>query len=425
MWSKYKERDYLNKCHNLLILGGTFDPIHMGHLAIAKAAYLQLKPQRVLFIPSGQSPHKRDKQITGASHRYNMTAFAVCEHPAFDISRIEINRQGPSYTIDTARNLRKICPAGAKIRFLIGDDALQKILSWKDAEELLKDFEFVTVPRPGYEKCDASDKSISDFVDYLGTTYNARIHRLSGPLLNISSTDIRKRLTAGQTVHGLIPKPVEVYAKQHGLYAAADVVAIDYTADSPASGKFCFEAAQEELRIRLSPERYAHSMGVISTAEKLAAHYGQDAEKTRIAALLHDCAKEYSADKKRALCQLWGIQLDEALESNIEVAHSLLGAESAKRDFHIYDTSIQQAIRYHTTGYIGMTILDKIIMLADYIEPNRSNWGPIKEMRRLALTDINQALIIRIEYNISKEKQAGRPIHPWSLDTLKELTYNS
>jgi len=415
MRHKHLERDYLDQCHSLIVLGGTFDPIHIGHLAIAEAANRQLKPQRVLFIPSGQSAHKRDRQITCPRHRYNMTALAVCEYPTFDISRLEINRPGPSYTIDTARALSVICPPGAKISFLIGYDALMDILSWKDAKELLQTCDFVVVPRIGYDK---------NVADHLAETYNAKIHLLDGPLMDISSTNIRERIKTGQAISGLIPSPVEDYIRKHELYASDEAMhaCFDTNISPPLdNGIFHFHATQEVLRIRLSPKRFAHTMGVVTTAEKLAAHYNQGIEKARTAALLHDVAKEYSADKERALCRLLGIQLDSVLDANIDLTHSLLGAQLAKRDFHVTDPEILQAIRYHTTGRCGMNMLDKIIMLADYIEPYRGNWGPIKEMRRLALTSINQALILGTEYTLKKDKQAGNPIHQWSYDMLKEL----
>jgi len=405
----------------MIVLGGTFDPIHMGHLAIAEAANRQLKPQRVLFIPGGQSPHKHDRQITCAEHRYKMTALAVCEHPSFDISRIEINRQGPSYTIDTARALYAVCPPNAKISFLIGDDALMKILSWKDANELLKLCEFVVVPRPEYEKDEVTEKSMAEFSEYLAANYSARIKRLNSPLHDISSTEIRKYFKTDQSVQGLIPRSVENYVRQHGFYNAKKMPEIGMCDITPTSGRFCFKTAEEELRIRLSPKRYAHTMGVVAEAEKLAIHYAEDINKARAAALLHDCAKEYSADKKRILCQQWGVQLDAVLEADIDLTHCLLSAESATRDFHIYDSETLQAIRYHTTGHKGMTMLDKIIMLADYIEPTRPDRPPANEMRQLALINIDKALILRINHIVKKETQAGRPIHPWSKDALKEL----
>ena len=411
MKHKRVERDYLDRCYSLAVLGGTFDPIHIGHLTIAEAVCQQLKPQRVLFMPCGQPAHKHDRQIIPPEHRYNMTVLATCDHPSFDVSRMELDRQGPSYTIDTAHALQAICPTGAEIYFIVGADALGEILSWKEAEDLLRLCNFVAVPRPGYDKVHGLTHT-----DYLTRRYNGRFCWLDSPMIDISSTAIRKRFTAGQPVRGLVPKIVEDYIWRHRLYRDDN----NFT-DRLTSGVSSFNDARDKLRVRLSPKRFTHTMGVVEEAERLATHYTVDIEKARWAALLHDCAKEYSADKKRALCKLWGIQLDEVLEANIDIAHSMLGAESARRDFYINDPAILQAIRYHTTGHKGMTMLDKIIMLADYIEPYREDWGPLKEMRSLAFVNINQALIIGTKYTIKEEEEAGNPIHPWSCEALKEL----
>ena len=401
---KRTERDYLDRCHSLAVLGGTFDPIHIGHLAIAEAVFEQLKPQRVLFMPCGQPPHKTDRQITHGDHRFQMTALATCDHPSFDISRLELDRPGPSYTIDTARVLQHICPAKAEIYFIIGADAMEEILSWRDSEELLRTCQFVVVPRPGYDKTQGLARTNS-----LTQTHGARLHWLEGPMLDISSTDIRKRLKSGQSVRGLVPRAAEDYAISHEIYT-------DTRCETTRFNQVC-----DMLRIRLSPKRFTHTMGVVEETERLAIHYNQNVEKARWAALLHDCTKEYSSDKKRALCKLWSVQLDEVFEANIDIAHSLLSAESARRDFYINDPEILQAIRYHTTGHKGMTMLDKIIMLADYTEPYREDWGPIPEMRRLALTNINQALILGTKGTIKEEEESGNIIHPWSRDALKEL----
>ena len=398
------ERDYLDKCHNLVVLGGTFDPIHIGHLAIAEAVNHKFKPQRILFMPCGQPPHKLGRHITPGEHRYHMTALAIAEHPYFDISRMEIDRPGQSFTITTAKALMAVCPPGAEISFIIGADALNDILLWRDVEELLQICKFIVVPRPGYDIADGHAR-----IDFLTSGYNGRFEWLDAPMLNISSTDIRERLANSQPVQGLIPKPVADYARRHALY-------------NTAQGSVpCFNQAIVKLKQRLSPKRFVHTMGVVEEAERLAAHYARDISKARWAALLHDCTKEYSADKKRMLCHIWDIPLDETLIAQIDITHSLLSAESARRNFYVDDAEILQAIRYHTTGYKGMTMLDKIIMLADYTEPYRDDWGPIPEMRRLSLTNINEALIMGIQCTIKEETEAGHAVHPWSIDALSEL----
>jgi len=418
MKTRQIERDYLDRCQSLAVLGGTFDPIHMGHLAIAKAVSSQLKPQRVLFLPCGQPAHKHDRQITHPMHRYQMTALATCCEPSFDISRLELERPGTSYTIDTIKALTAICPKGAEISFIIGADSVKEMKLWRSIKELLGICRFIVVPRPGQE-------DVGSHIDFMTKNYGGRFNLLDGPLIDASSSDIRERLANGRSVQELVPGIVENYIHAHGLYNAIK-------RDSPLENQNKlsniniqqppnFDKAQEELRIRLSPKRFTHTLGVVKEVEKLAHHYSQDIQKARWAALLHDCTKEYSADKKRTLCKLWNVQLDEVFEANIDITHSLLSAESAKRDFHIKDQEILQAIRYHTTGHKGMNMLDKIVMLADYTEPYREDWGSLKEMRHLAYTNIDKALILGTKHTVKEETEAGNPIHPWSIDALKEL----
>jgi len=400
------DRDYLDRCYNLAVLGGTFDPIHLGHIAIALSVYEQYKPQRILFMPCAQPPHKHSKRVTNAKHRLHMAALASCEHPVFDVSQLEINRPGLSFTIDTARALKALCPTGAEISFIIGVDAFADILNWKDSKELLATCQFIVTPRPGYDN-EKAQSQIEEFIK----TYNAKIKWLDGPLLDISSTNIRERLRTGMSVQGLLPKWVEDYALWHGLYRDEDA--------PPLAERF--DEAVKTLQVRLSPKRFKHTMGVVEEALRLANCYDVNKEKARWAALLHDCAKEYSSYKKHTLSKLWRIELDEILVADIDIAHGLIGAESARRDFLVDDDEILQAIRYHTTGHKAMTMLDKIIMLADYIEPYRDDWGPIKEMRELASTDINKALILGTNCTIKETKNNRRQVHPWSIDALKQL----
>jgi len=396
--SHYLTHDYLECCDRLAVLGGTFDPIHNGHLAIAEAVLHKFNPQKVLFVPCGVPPHKPNVFVVDGEHRYQMVLLATCEHPGFDVSRLEILRGGTSYTIDTIRFLRSLCPINATIYFIIGADSLDEILTWKDAPELLKLCEFIAITRPGY-------KFQQNIAEHFYSTYGATIHLLEEPLLEISGSNIRERFANGQPVRGLIPRSVEDYARHNNLYSLYNH----------------FEWAMEQIKSRLSSKRFQHTLGVLEEAEKLAKHYGADIMKARWAALLHDCAKQYSTDKKRALCNVWGIQLDEVMSTQIGLAHGLIGAESAERDFYINDPEVNQAIRYHTTGHKKMTLLDKIIMLADYIEPYREFYEGLDEIRKYAYINMDKALYIGTKGTIKDEKNKGNAIHHWSKDALKVL----
>ena len=396
--------DYLERCDKLAIMGGTFDPIHMGHLAVAEAVLHQFKPRRVLFIPSGSPPHKPQK--TPGEHRYQMVLSAICHNPGFDISRMELNRAEESYTIDTIKALKEICPQNAELLFIMGADSLMNILKWKNTAELLTLCKFVTIPRSGY-----SNEKLNAQIEMLQKEYNAQIYLLESPILEISATDIRERFAKGLPVSGLMPRPAEDYVRQYGLYQSIN----------PDLGSKHFEWAKARLKLRLSAKRFTHTLGVVEESEKLAKHYGADVNKAKWAGLLHDCTKEYSKEKKRALCKLWGIHIDSVIEAQIDIAHSLLGAESAKRDFYVTDEEILQAIRYHTTGNKGMTLLDKIAILADFIEPYREDYYPLEEMRKYAYTNMDKALAIGTKSTIDSVTAKGYPIHQWSSDALKEL----
>jgi len=393
-------REYLDRCHSLAILGGTFDPIHYGHLAVAEAVLAKFSPQRILFMPCGQPPHK-DENVSAAEHRYQMALLATCDHPFFDVSRLELDKLGASYTVDTARRLVEACPAGAKIFFIIGADSLAHLLTWKDAEILLTLCRFIAVPRPSFNK-----KQMTEKINEINTKCGSeRVILLEMEKIDISSTKIRQRFSEGRSVRSYVPRAVEDYARAFQLYRPS----------------CSFESVKEQLQKRLSPKRFTHTLGVMLEAEKLAKIYGADLEKARWAALLHDCAKEYSTDKKKTLCKQWGIPLDGTDISQVDLTHGPMGAESAKRDYYVNDAEILQAIRYHSTGHKHMTVLDKVIMLADFIEPYREDYPPLAQMRKHAYTDINKALRIGVKYTIKEETEAKNPIHPASYEALKAL----
>ena len=396
-------RDFLDRCHSLAVLGGTFDPIHRGHLAVAEAVLAQFKPQRVLFMPCGVVPHKDNETVSPAEHRYNMTLLATCTHPFFDVSRLEIDQDEVSYTIHTVRLLKAECPADADIYWVVGADALAEILTWKDIGDLFKLCKFIAVPRPGI-----TSKHLKELADDINTRYGECILMLDMPKVDISSTALRRQFSEGKNVHAFMPRLAEDYARLHNLYR----------------GPVSFDEVKDELERRLSPKRFIHTLGVVEEAEKLARHYGADVEKARWAALLHDCAKEYSTEKKRTLCKTWGIELDDSSTSLIDLSHGAIGAQSARRDYGITDPEILQAIHYHSTGHGNMTLLDKIIALADFIDPYREDYPPLAQMRTLAYENINKSLRVGIKYTVKEQEERNNPLHPDGLAALEALKKN-
>lgn len=195
------------------ISGGTFDPVHHGHLIIAQEVREKLELDKVLFIPVGLPPHKKDHRVTEAEHRYNMVFEAVRSNPFFEASRIEIDREGYTYTIDTLLHLKRIYGDDTKLFFIIGADVVPELVTWKRFEEVFRLCEFVAVNRPGPQK-----ENFFESIRYLKERYSAIIHIIKLPLIEISSTDIRNRVKDGRPIKYLVPECVEKYIYENSLY---------------------------------------------------------------------------------------------------------------------------------------------------------------------------------------------------------------
>jgi nicotinate-nucleotide adenylyltransferase len=186
------------------IMGGTFDPIHHGHLGAASEVAAEFELDEVVFVPTGAPWQKADRRVSPAEHRYLMTVIATASNPRFWVSRVDIDRAGPTFTIDTIHDVAEQRP-GAELFFITGADALAQILSWKDAEEALKLARFIGVTRPGYELTDAHLPVDS-------------VTMVDVPAMAISSSDCRARVRAGQPIWYLVPDGVVQYITKHGLY---------------------------------------------------------------------------------------------------------------------------------------------------------------------------------------------------------------
>lgn len=200
------------------IMGGTFDPIHYGHLVTAEGARYELGLDRVLFIPAGRPPHKPDYHITEPWRRYAMTVSAVASNPFFEASPLEVERPGPSYTIDTVLSVQGLYPE-SEIYFITGADAVLEILTWKNVEQLLSLCRFIAATRPGYQLDELWEK-----LDQLPQCCKQNILCMEVPALAISSTDIRQRVREGRPIKYLLPEPVEEHIVKYGLYKPSYLV---------------------------------------------------------------------------------------------------------------------------------------------------------------------------------------------------------
>jgi nicotinate-nucleotide adenylyltransferase len=195
------------------IMGGTFDPIHIGHLVIAEEVRSRFKLDKVIFVPAGNPPHKDLGAVTDANHRYIMTLLATMTNPNFEVSSIEIDREGITYTIDTIIAFKEKFTDNVSLYFITGADAIMELDTWKDTEKLLSLCEFIAVSRPGF-KSSKMEKVIRE----LEKKYSSVIHMLEVPALKVSSTDIRNRIREGRPVKYLLPESVEYYIQKNRLY---------------------------------------------------------------------------------------------------------------------------------------------------------------------------------------------------------------
>ncbi|MDI6771871.1 MAG: nicotinate-nucleotide adenylyltransferase [bacterium] len=196
------------------VMGGTFDPIHHGHLVTAEEARVQFDLDGVIFIPSGQPPHKDPADVTPSEHRYLMTFLATVSNPHITVSRLEIDRSGPSYTIDTLRLLAEEI-AGAELFYITGADAIMQIMrgEWERSPDLLGLCEFIAATRPGF----VLDLDVLKRHNCTGRPL-VNVHVMAIPALAISSTEIRARVRTGRPIKYLVPEAVEAYIVKHGLY---------------------------------------------------------------------------------------------------------------------------------------------------------------------------------------------------------------
>ncbi len=194
------------------ILGGTFDPIHLGHLAIAQESIDRLALDKVILVPAGRPWLKSDQQVSAPSHRLAMTRLAAQNRPGLEVSAIEIDRPGPTYTIDTLAELRKELGSEAELYLILGMDSLRELRRWRHPERLFDLCTVVSVSRP-----DSHDVSPSE-IERSFATARGRIRTLRGPMLDISATDIRLRVAEGRSISDSVPSSVELYIREHGLY---------------------------------------------------------------------------------------------------------------------------------------------------------------------------------------------------------------
>lgn len=381
------------------IMGGTFNPIHSGHTEMALRARDAARLDRVLVLPSGNPPHKSG--IAPAEDRWRMVCAACAADRSLTPSRVELDRDGVIYTVDTLSILRQTYPQ-AELYYIIGADTLMELRNWRQYETVLRMCTFLVCPR-------ATHWSAAEL-----TAERARLTGLGGKfqtvrmdVIDVSSTDIRASLES-RAPTPLLPLPVREYCQLVGLYGL--------TPRMPRA-----QAWLPQLFRALSAKRFAHSLAVAYTSRHLARAHGLDAEKAEIAGLLHDCAKCLPLGDMQALADEARVTDDPTLRETDRLLHALVGAYVARRDYGMDDPEVLSAIANHTTGKPGMSRLDMVVFLADKIEPTRSSYPTLDRVRMLAELSLEKAMIASIEGTAAYVRKGGKTMHPASLRTLAWL----
>lgn len=377
------------------IYGGTFNPPHLGHMAAAKAAVAALKLDKLLLIPAAIPPHKALPSDTPApEHRLAMVEkWADGMGAGVEVSALELEREGKSYTSDTLRAIRQTYP-DAELWLLMGTDMFLTLHLWHEPEVILS---LAGVCAFGRTEQDG-EAMFAPQRDYLQQHFHAKITTITLPgLVDISSTRLREQLENGGGGQYLLPS-VYGYILMHRLYGTkADLKNLDLNQLRACSYSM------------MRAKRIPHVMGVEEEAVKLAQRWGADPELARRAGILHDCTKYYELPEQLDICEEYGVRLDALEQKAVKLLHSKTGACIARGVFGQPD-AVYDAIFWHTTGKADMTTLEKVLYIADYMEPNRDFDG-VERLRHLAYTDLDKAMLLGVEMTIQEMQQRQVPIH--------------
>ena len=380
------------------VYGGTFNPPHLGHLTAARTVYELLGLDLLLLIPAGLPPHKKlPAESPTPEQRLEMTRLAGEQLGLGDRVRtldIELERGGRSFTSDTLAQLKAQYP-DSELWLLMGTDMFLTFQAWHEPEKILS---LAGIAAFGRTEED-TEELFSAQREYLYKTYpQARIFTLTIPgVIDVSSTELREKLAKGEGGNLLAPA-VYGYILRERLYnTGADLKRLPISRLRPVALSY------------LKHKRIPHVLGTEQEAIRLAERYGADVEKARVAALLHDCTKKLDMPTQLALCGQYGIALDELEQKALKLLHSKTGAAIARDVFGV-DDEIYSAIWYHTTGHADMTKLEKIIYLADYIEPSRVFPG-VDTLRKVCYEDLDKGLLLGLEMTIEEMTAMGNPVH--------------
>ncbi len=384
------------------IYGGTFNPPHIGHIQAASQAVTALGLTRLLLIPDRIAPHKVIPEGSpSAMQRMEMLRIGAGTNPALEVSDIELRREGISYTYETIRQLRQQYP-DSELVLLMGTDMFLSFHTWKNPQEILQNASLGVFYRGDRGEA-AAIRAKKAEMEQSG----AAVYLVDNQVTAISSTQLR-RLLAFRCADAFLPQGVGDYIRENRLYQV----------DTDWKHLPMEELEQVVIRL-LNPNRVAHVLGCRDTAVELARRWGADETDAGRAGLLHDITKALDGPLQLTLCEAYGRILSDFSRKYPKTLHALTGSLVAERIFG-ENREVVSAIESHTTGKADMNLLETIIYVADYMEPNRKFPG-VEELRALAYSDIRAALKLGLEMTLEHLKNQGSEVSPESREALAWL----
>ena len=387
------------------IFGGTFNPPHIGHIQAARQAVAELELDRLLLVPACVAPNKQGCPGEATPRqRLEMLQLASKEIPKAEVCQLELNREGVSYTYETVMQLRQLYP-DAQLVLLMGSDVFLKFDQWVNAELIAQNASLGVFYRDGKNEIAQVECKKSEYAEK-----KIRGRVIHGDVVDISSTQMR-RMVAFQCAKPFLPESVYDYIQAEGLY------------DAKADFRNLPMEQLEPLVVRLlKANRVAHVLGCRDTAVLMAKHWGADEVDAARAGILHDITKALDGPLQLTLCREYGTILDEFSHRYPKTLHALTGSMVAKKIFG-ENEQVVSAIEHHTTGRAGMTLLEKIIYVADYIEPNRT-LPYVEQLRHLAYTDLDAAVRLGLEKTLEHLATQADEVSPATKAALDDLMGN-
>lgn len=381
----------------LAIYGGSFNPPHLGHREALVSAMKELKPDRMMVIPDHEPPHKEMAPGSPSTEqRLRLCRLNFSDLEGVEVSDMEVRRSGKSYTYDTVRELEETLPEGSVLTLLLGTDMFLSFEEWYHFDYLLHHCVLAVLAREEDDR-DLLMQTAERFIE----AYGARVRLLPHEPLPMHSAEIREMLPKRSGTDLLYP-PVYAEIIRQRFYGAQPELSW----------------LREQAYGMLDEKRIAHVAGCESEAVRLSQCWGEDPEVCAEAGILHDITKRLSYEEQLKLCEKYGMMCDIAELERPKLLHARTGAALARDRFGVTD-AVYEAIRWHTTGKPDMNLLEKIVYLADYIEPTRDFPG-IDELRRLAYEDLDAAVLLGLQMTVREIRECGQ--EPY-IDTLEACTW--